>query len=177
MISLIELKGRAEELGRRVTENSITPKDVSDLFSDTITALSEIKQIKFVQATLNRTHDRHELNIEAGKNYILPDEFVGLHILPLEPSEDNPLITEITLYFHTGKIIDGGRIGLRDEQEPAPYIMFNNVLISSGISFEKNKFYEVSLRWNPLASKYTALVSAWDVGQISIESSFVGHRV
>ena len=64
------------------------------------------------------------------------------------------------LYFHTGQNGDNGVVA---RSADAPMISFEGVILPKDVAIENNMFYEVSFKYNPIARKYTALVSSWNI--------------
>lgn len=105
--------------------------------------------------------DVRELTLQAGKVYVLYEYVENLRIKAIAPPENANEVAEATLYFHTGTYDSSGIVTRSGSN--VPMIRFEGVILPENITIEKNVFYEVSFKYNPIARKYTALVASWAI--------------
>ena len=89
---------------------------------------------------------------------MLSENVDKLRIKAIAPPENTKEVAEVMLYFHTGQNGDSGIVARSGD---APMISFEGVALPKDMTIEKNMFYEVSFKYNPIARKYTALVASW----------------
>lgn len=126
------------------------------------TAITELKNKKVIAEDITTTAngDTKELTLQAGKVYALFENVDKLKIKAIAPPENTKEVTEVMLYFHTGQNSDSGVVTRSGD---APTISFEGVILPKDVAIEKNMFYEVSFKYNPIARKYTALVASWAI--------------
>ena len=126
------------------------------------TAITELKNKKIVAEEVTTTENggTKELTLQAGKVYALFENVSKLRIKAIAPPENAKEVSEVMLYFHTGQNGDNGVVARSGD---APMISFEGVILPKDVAIEKNMFYEVSFKYNPIARKYTALVVSWDI--------------
>lgn len=124
------------------------------------TAITELKNKKVIAEDVTTTEngDTKELTLQAGKVYMLSENVDKLRIKAIGPPENTKEVAEVMLYFHTGQNGDSGIVARSGD---APMISFEGVALPKDMTIEKNMFYEVSFKYNPIARKYTALVASW----------------
>ena len=122
----------------------------------------ELKNKKVIaeEVTTTANGETKELTLQAGKVYALFENVDKLKIKAIAPPENTKEVAEVMLYFHTGQKSDNGVISRSGE---APTISFEGVALPKDMTIEKNMFYEVSFKYNPIARKYTALVASWAI--------------
>lgn len=122
----------------------------------------ELKNKKVIaeEVTTTANGETKELALQPGEVYMLNENVDKLRIKAIAPPENAKEVAEITLYFHTGQKSDNGVISRSGE---APTISFEGVALPKDMTIEKNMFYEISFKYNPIARKYTALVASWAV--------------
>ncbi len=126
------------------------------------TAITELKNKKVIAEDVTTTEngDTRELTLQAGKVYALFENVDKLRIKAITPPENANEVAEVMLYFHTGQNGDNGVVA---RSADAPMISFEGVILPKDVAIENNMFYEVSFKYNPIARKYTALVSSWNI--------------
>ena len=126
------------------------------------TAITELKNKKVIAEDVTTTEngDTKELTLQAGKVYMLSENVDKLRIKAIAPPENTKEVAEVMLYFHTGQNGDNGVVARSGD---APMISFEGVALPKDMTIEKNMFYEVSFKYNPIARKYTALVASWAI--------------
>lgn len=126
------------------------------------TAITELKNKKVIAEDVTTTEngDTKELTLQAGKVYMLSENVDKLRIKAIGPPENTKEVAEVMLYFHTGQNGDSGIVARSGD---APMISFEGVALPKDMTIEKNMFYEVSFKYNPIARKYTALVASWAI--------------
>lgn len=126
------------------------------------TAITELKNKKVIaeEVTTTENGDTKELTLQAGKVYMLSENVDKLRIKAIAPPENTKEVAEVMLYFHTGQNGDSGVVARSGD---APMISFEGVALSKDMTIEKNMFYEISFKYNPIARKYTALVASWTI--------------
>lgn len=126
------------------------------------TAITELKNKKVIaeDVTITENGDTKELTLQAGKVYMLSENVDKLRIKAIGPPENTKEVAEVMLYFHTGQNGDSGIVARSGD---APMISFEGVALPKDMTIEKNMFYEVSFKYNPIARKYTALVASWAI--------------
>lgn len=126
-------------------------------------AITEFKNKKVIAEDVTATEngDTKELTLQYGKVYTLLENVDKLRIKAIAPPENAKEVAEVMLYFHTGQKSDNGVISRSGE---APTISFEGVALPKDMTIEKNMFYEVSFKFNPIARKYTALIASWAIG-------------
>lgn len=126
-------------------------------------AITEFKDKKIIaeDATTTVNGDTKELTLQAGKVYTLLENVDKLRIKAPAPPENAKEVAEVMLYFHTGQNSGSGVVA---RSGGAPMISFEGVALPKDMTIEKNMFYEVSFKYNPIARKYTALVASWAIG-------------
>ena len=126
------------------------------------TAITELKNKKIVaeEVTTTENGDTKELTLQAGKVYALFENVNKLRIKAIAPPENAKEVAEVMLYFHTGQNSDSGVVTRSGD---APTISFESVILPKDVAIEKNMFYEVSFKYNPIARKYTVLVVSWAI--------------
>lgn len=126
------------------------------------TAITELKNKKVIAEDVTTTEngDTRELTLQAGKVYMLSENVDKLRIKAIAPPENTKEVAEVMLYFHTGQNGDSGVVARSGD---APMISFEGVALPKDMTIEKNMFYEVSFKYNPIARKYTALVASWAI--------------
>ncbi len=126
------------------------------------TAITELKNKKVIAEDVTTTEngDTKELTLQAGKVYMLSENVDKLRIKAIGPPENTKEVAEVMLYFHTGQNGDSGVVARSGD---APMISFEGVALPKDMTIEKNMFYEVSFKYNPIARKYTALVASWAI--------------
>ena len=126
------------------------------------TAITELKNKKVIAEDVTTTEngDTKELTLQAGKVYMLSENVDKLRIKAIAPPENTKEVAEVMLYFHTGQNGDSGVVARSGD---APMISFEGVALPKDMTIEKNMFYEVSFKYNPIARKYTALVASWAI--------------
>ena len=126
------------------------------------TAITELKNKKAIAEDVTTTEngDTKELTLQAGKVYMLSENVDKLRIKAIGPPENTKEVAEVMLYFHTGQNGDSGIVARSGD---APMISFEGVALPKDMTIEKNMFYEVSFKYNPIARKYTALVASWAI--------------
>ena len=105
--------------------------------------------------------DVRELILQAGKVYVLYEYIEKLRIKAIAPPENANEVGEVMLYFHTGTYDSSGIVTRSGSN--VPMISFEGVILPENMTIEKNMFYEVSFKYNPIARKYTALVASWAI--------------
>lgn len=125
-------------------------------------AITELKNKKVIAEDVTTTEngDTRELTLQAGKVYMLSENVDKLRIKAIGPPENTKEVAEVMLYFHTGQNGDSGVVARSGD---APMISFEGVALPKDMTIEKNMFYEVSFKYNPIARKYTALVASWAI--------------
>lgn len=126
------------------------------------TVITELKNKKVIAEDVTTTEngDTRELTLQAGKVYMLSENVDKLRIKAIAPPENTKEVAEVMLYFHTGQNGDSGVVARSGD---APMISFEGVALPKDMTIEKNMFYEVSFKYNPIARKYTALVASWAI--------------
>ena len=126
------------------------------------TVITELKNKKVIAEDVTTTEngDTKELTLQAGKVYMLSENVDKLRIKAIAPPENTKEVAEVMLYFHTGQNGDSGIVARSGD---APMISFEGVALPKDMTIEKNMFYEVSFKYNPIARKYTALVASWAI--------------
>lgn len=126
------------------------------------TAITELKNKKVIAEDVTTTEngDTKELTLQAGKVYMLSENVDKLRIKAIAPPENTKEVAEVMLYFHTGQNGDSGVVVRSGD---APMISFEGVALPKDMTIEKNMFYEISFKYNPIARKYTALVASWAI--------------
>lgn len=140
------------------TEASTRENAVKTLY----TAITELKNKKIVaeEVTTTENGDTKELTLQAGNVYTLFENVNKLRIKAIAPPENTKEVAEVMLYFHTGQNSGSGVVARSGD---APTISFEGVILPKDVAIENNMFYEVSFKYNPIARKYTALVSSWAI--------------
>lgn len=125
-------------------------------------ALIELTDKKVIaeEVTTTENGDTIELTLQAGKVYMLSDNVGKLRIKAIAPPEKANEVAEVMLYFHTGTYESSGLVVHSGD---APMISFEGVALPKDMVIEKNMFYEISFKYNPIARKYTALVASWAI--------------
>ena len=126
------------------------------------TAITELKNKKVIaeDVTTTTNNDTKELTLQAGKVYMLSESVEKLRVKTIAPPENAKEVAEVILYFHTGQNGDSGVVVRSGD---APMISFEGVALPKDMTIEKNMFYEISFKYNPIARKYTALVASWAI--------------
>ena len=126
------------------------------------TVITELKNKKVIAEDVTPTEngDTKELTLQAGKVYMLSENVDKLRIKAIAPPENTKEVAEVMLYFHTGQNGDSGIVARSGD---APMISFEGVALPKDMTIEKNMFYEISFKYNPIARKYTALVASWAI--------------
>ena len=127
------------------------------------TAITELKNKKVIAEDVTTTEngDTKELTLQAGKVYMLSENVDKLRIKAIGPPENANEVGEVMLYFHTGTYDSSGIVTRSGSN--VPMISFEGVILPENMTIEKNMFYEVSFKYNPIARKYTALVASWAI--------------
>ena len=160
---LTTLQGKlTEETSARETAVSGVNSTIETLRSSISTAITELKNKKVIAEDVTTTEngDTKELTLQAGKVYMLSENVDKLRIKAIAPPENAKEVAEMMLYFHTGQNGDSGVVARSGD---APMISFEGVALPKDMTIEKNMFYEISFKYNPIARKYTALVASWAI--------------
>ncbi len=118
------------------------------------------KKVIAEEVTTTENGDTRELTLQAGKVYMLSDNVGKLRIKAIAPPENANEVAEVMLYFHTGTYDSSGVVVRSGD---APMISFEGVALPKDMVIEKNMFYEISFKYNPIARKYTALIASWAI--------------
>ena len=105
--------------------------------------------------------DVRELTLQAGKVYVLYEYVEKLRIKAIAPPENANEVAEVMLYFHTGTYDSSGIVTRSGSN--VPMISFEGIILPENMTIEKNMFYEISFKYNPIVRKYTALVASWAI--------------
>lgn len=157
--SISGLDSKITTLQRKLTEETSVRETTDNTINETITELKN-KKVIAEDVTTTENGDTKELTLQAGKVYILSENVDKLRIKAIGPPENTKKVAEVMLYFHTGQNGDSGIVARSGD---APMISFEGVALPKDMTIEKNMFYEVSFKYNPIARKYTALVASWAI--------------
>ena len=155
------LENSVSSLQEKLTEETSTRETAVNTINETITELKN-KKIVAEEVTTTANGDTKELTLQAGKVYALFENVNKLRIKAIAPPENAKEVAEVMLYFHTGQNSGSGVVARRSD---APMIRFEGVALPKDMTIEKNMFYEVSFKYNPIARKYTALVASWAIAE------------
>lgn len=157
--SISGLDSKLTTLQGKLTEETSTRGNAVNTIN---TAITELKNKKVIAEDVTTTEngDTKELTLQAGKVYMLSENVDKLRIKAIAPPENTKEVAEVMLYFHTGQNGDSGVVARSGD---APMISFEGVALPKDMTIEKNMFYEVSFKYNPIARKYTALVASWAI--------------
>ena len=157
--SISGLDGKLTTLQGKLTEETSTRENAVNTIN---TAITELKNKKVIAEDVTTTEngDTKELTLQAGKVYMLSENVDKLRIKAIAPPENTKEVAEVKLYFHTGQNGDSGVVARSGD---APMISFEGVALPKDMTIEKNMFYEISFKYNPIARKYTALVASWAI--------------
>lgn len=157
--SISGLDGKITTLQRKLTEETSVRETTDNTINETITELKN-KKVIAEDVTTTENGDTKELTLQAGKVYMLSENVDKLRIKAIAPPENTKEVAEVMLYFHTGQNGDNGVVARSGD---APMISFEGVALPKDMTIEKNMFYEISFKYNPIARKYTALVASWAI--------------
>ena len=157
--SISGLDSKLTTLQGKLTEETSTRGNAVNTIN---TAITELKNKKVIAEDVTTTEngDTKELTLQAGKVYMLSENVDKLRIKAIAPPENTKEVAEVMLYFHTGQNGDSGVVARSGD---APMISFEGVALPKDMTIEKNMFYEISFKYNPIARKYTALVASWAI--------------
>ena len=148
-----------ETLRNSISTEASTRQNAVNTINQAITELKN-KKVIAEDVTTTENGDTKELTLQAGKVYMLSENVDKLRIKAIAPPENTKEVAEVMLYFHTGQNGDSGIVARSGD---APMISFEGVALPKDMTIEKNMFYEVSFKYNPIARKYTALVASWAI--------------
>lgn len=159
--SISGLDSKITTLQRKLTEETSARETTDNTIN---TAITELKNKKVIAEDVTTTEngDTKELTLQAGKVYMLSENVDKLRVKTIAPPENTKEVAEVMLYFHTGQNGDSGVVACSGD---APMISFEGVALPKDMTIEKNMFYEVSFKYNPIARKYTALVASWAIAE------------
>ena len=157
--SISGLDSKITTLQRKLTEETSARETTDNTINEAITELKN-KKVIAEDVTPTENGDTKELTLQAGKVYMLSENVDKLRIKAIAPPENTKEVAEVMLYFHTGQNGDSGIVARSGD---APMISFEGVALPKDMTIEKNMFYEISFKYNPIARKYTALVASWAI--------------
>ena len=157
--SISGLDSKITTLQRKLTEETSVRETTDNTINEAITELKN-KKVIAEDVTTTENGDTKELTLQAGKVYMLSKNVDKLRIKAIAPPENTKEVAEVMLYFHTGQNGDSGVVARSGD---APMISFEGVALPKDMTIEKNMFYEISFKYNPMARKYTALVASWAI--------------
>ena len=157
--ALSNVNSTIETLRNSISTEASTRQTADNTINEAITELKN-KKVIAEEVTTTTNNDTKELTLQAGKVYMLSENVDKLRIKAIAPPENTKEVAEMMLYFHTGQNGDSGVVARSGD---APMISFEGVALPKDMTIEKNMFYEVSFKYNPIARKYTALVASWAI--------------